>query len=266
MTITTLEGIKSSQRWRIPLRRAAGTTIASVFNSTITRGGDPAAGTLAGASTAAGILQVDSTGGYPTIPSFLGGAKGYLTGVDFISGTQLRFTLFDCLVKFGAYTFNANTAVTMPSITSRIPLNPAGSPDYTGLELWAEGVTTGTLNQSVTVTYNDEGGVSGSTGAVSAGTTIAANRRWQLPLAAGDTGVSAVTNVQGTVASAGTFNVLLMRPLFQARYVLQDVIQKWSLLEVGMPEIFDTSALDLSIFCDSTSSQQQDAYLEICSG
>ncbi|MFW9777194.1 hypothetical protein, partial [Brucella melitensis] len=75
---------------------------------------------------------------------------GYISRIEASCTVACRVQLYDVLWKAGAYAFNVSTSGNTPtSFSSRIP----GGTDYTGLELWYEQVTAGTLVQSVAVTY-----------------------------------------------------------------------------------------------------------------
>jgi hypothetical protein len=91
--------------------------------------------------------------------------------------------------------------------------------NYAGLEILVEQVTAGTGNQSVNVTYSTMGddGVtltgSRNTGAVGVGAALIVGRMYRLPLQAGDKNAALLTNIVGSVATVGTFNVHLARNL-----------------------------------------------------
>jgi len=89
---------------------------------------------------------------------------------------------------------------------------------------------------------------------------------WQLPLAAGDKGVSLVENVTGTVASAGTFNVHVMRPLGQLRIPSANWAEVWDYLRTGMPVLYDTSALFVMVMADSTVGGLPDCTFDLVNG
>jgi hypothetical protein len=70
---------------------------------------------------------------------------------------------------------------------------------------------------------------------------------WQLPLASGDSGIQGVGNgasasVTGSVASAGTFNVMILRPIIDI-FVQANSYALLSYGDLGLPEIFNDSAL-----------------------
>ena len=263
MAITTLDGLIAAATQRVVINKTqTQTSVAASPTSVFDRSGNPGAGTLAGTSTTTGIVPTDATAGCPLINSF-GGNTGYIKRLEFNCTVASRITLYDMLWKGGAYAFNVNTSGNSPtSFSGRVP----SGTDFTGLELWYEQVTAGTLVQNVNVTYNDNGGTSRSTGTVAAPLAMIVGRMFQLPLAAGTIGVQGVTGVVGTVASAGTFNILVMRPLGEARIraandgIVQDVFS------TGLIKLFDTSALYMMVTPDSTSSGLAEIAIDVANG
>jgi hypothetical protein len=252
MTITTMDDFVASTKQRIPLiKTVARTSVAAGWFSLFDIAGEPGAGVLAGASTTAGVVPTDATPGCPAINDFASGAFGHLAAVEFSSSVACRIAIFDMLFKAGAYAFNANVALaSQPSFAGRIP-----GDDYKGLELWVEQVTAATGNQAVNVTYTNQDGTTGkTTGAVGIGAAPTVGRCWQLPLASGDRGVQAITNVAGSVATAGTFNVLLMRRLWTGRVRSVNDGDVHDFLKTGLPQVFQDSALRVLVSPDGTSS------------
>ena len=262
MTITTFDQfIGSSKQYLSINKNATRTTVATSWFSIFDLAGNPGAGTLAGTSTAAGVVPTDATAGFPTIDAFGGSAVGYLAQVDFGSSVACRLKIFDCVWKGGAYAFNAAvTGITSPSWVSRMP---GGS--YGDTQIWLEQVTAGTLVQNVAVGYLDQGGAAGSTGTIATAANIV-GRMHQLPLASGDTGVSGITSVTGTVASAGTFNILVLRPVWSGRVRIINDGDVHDLAKTGMPQVFADSALLLAVNTDGTNSGIPDLEMVIANG
>lgn len=256
MAITTLDGLIGSTKQRVGwIKTGARTTVASTWYTLFDVAGNPGAGVLAGTSTTAGVVPTDATAGCPTINAFGGSNFGYLSNVEFGSTVACRIAIYDLLFKAGAYAFNANTALAaQPSFLGRIPGGTAA--DTAGCtEIWAEQVTTATGNQAVNVTYTNSAGTTArTTGAVGVGAAPAVGRCWQLPLQAGDTGVQTITNVAGTVATAGTFNVLVLRPLWSGRVVAANFGDIHDYLRTGLVRVFEDSALYVLISTDGTAS------------
>lgn len=265
MAITTLDGLIASTKQRVRwTKTATRTTIANGWFSLIDIAGQPGAGVLAGSSTTAGVVPTDLTAGYPIITPFTGANKGYVGRCAFSNTVTCRLVVFDRLWLGGAYAFNANTAITAPpSYVGRLPAS-----DYTGTELWVEQVTAATGNQAVNVTYTNQSGTgTRTTGATGIGAAPTVGRCWQLPLQAGDSGVQEVDNVQGTVATAGTFNVMVLRRLCEGRVIVANGLDRQSAIDTGaLVEVFHDSAFYVLIAADGTSSGLPDVDFQVVNG
>lgn len=264
MTISSFDGfIASAKQYLSHVKTASRASLAASWFSVFDLAGNPGAGTLAGTSTTAGVVPTDATAGCPTINDFNGGATGYLAQVDFGSSVACRMKLFDMVFKAGAYSFNANTALTgQPSYAGRMP---EGS--YGDTQLWIEAVTAFTGNPTFTITYTNQSGVAGRTASLTASLVAPTlNRMLQIPLQAGDTGVQTITNVACSVATVGTFNVLVLRPLWSGRCRTANDGDTHDLTKTGMPVVFSDSALFLAIAADSTATGIAELELVIANG
>lgn len=262
--ILSLDNYLAAARQRINWTKTASrTTVAAQWFSVFDLAGNPGAGVLAGTSTSAGVVPTDATAGTPVINAFGGSATGRLSKVEFGSTVACRIQLYDLLFKAGAYAFNANTGLSaQPSYAGRLP-----GTNYSLTEIWVEQVTAATGNQAVNVTYTDQSGNTGNTtGATGVGAAPTVGRCWQLPFAAGDSGVQVITNVTGTVATAGTFNVLVLRPLWSGRVMIANDGDVHDLLRTGMPQVFADSAFYCMVAADSTASGIPDLVLEVANG
>lgn len=263
--ISSLDGYIAATKQRIPwIKTASMTTVAAIPFSPFAQAGNPGAGTLAIGETSAGVVPTDATAGYPSINAFGGGCVGYLSKVEFACTVACRLLLFDRLYAAGAFAFNAAASLTaQPSFASRVP----GGNDFRGLEIWMEAVTAFTGNPSIAVTYTDQSGNPGhTTGTIATGAALTVGRCVQLPLAAGDSGVQKIESVTATVASAGTFNVMVLRPLWTGRVGVANAGDVHDLLRTGMPQVFDNSALYCLVQADSTASGIPELVLEIANG
>ena len=265
MTISTLDQYIAAASQRVGLiKTALRASVATIPFSVFDLAGNPGAGTLAGTSTTAGVVPTDATAGFPTINAFGGGATGYIGNVTFGNTVASRMRLFDLLWKGGAYAFNA--AVTLsaqPSYSGRV----LGGTDFTNTEIWLECVTAFTGNLSIAVTYTNQDGVAGrTTGTIATGVAPTVGRMLQLPLQAGDTGVQKIESVTSTVATVGTFNVLVMRRLWEGRCRLANDGDTHDFLKTGMPQIFADSALFLQVIADITATGIPEVQLEIVNG
>lgn len=260
MSIASLDNyiasIKQVATW---LKNASTTTVAGIPFTMFDLAGLPGAGTLNIGNTANGIVPVDTDNGYPQIDSF-GGSDGYLSGIDFGSNVACRISLYDRLFAAGAYTFGCDVSLgSQPSYSGRIV-----NSSYNGLQLWIEHVTAFTGTPSFQINYLDQDGNAGDTGVfVQAPTSLIIRRAMPIPLAAGDSGIQQITRVRCTVATAGTFNVMVLRPLWSGRVPVANSGDIHDLLRTGLPKIFDTSALYVLIQADSTSAGYPGLQLEI---
>jgi hypothetical protein len=272
MSITTLDGYVGASKYRLTwMKTGTKTLIAAMPYTVFDVAGSPGAGTIAIGNTANGVVPTGATAGYPVIPSF-GGSMGYLAKVEFGSTVACCFDLYDRIFAAGAYAYTGqtNSLSSQPSYSGRI----VGG-NYSGLQVWIEVTTafaTGTA-WTVHITYTDQ---SGNTGHVSpdlatmAAAALPQGRMYQLPLAAGDSGIQKIESVVvtngGTAMTAGNFNVMVLRPLWFGRVICANGGDIHSLLKTGFPQIFDTSALYVILYADSTAIGLPDISLQVAVG
>ena len=266
MAITTRDGYTAAAAGaqQITLcKTASRTSVAAIPFSVFDVAGNPGAGTLAGTSTAAGVVPTDATAGCPTIAAFTGANIGYLNTVEYGSSVASRLRLYDMLFKAGAYAFNANTTLaSQPSYSSRIP----GS-NYSGTQIWIEAVTAFTGNPSIAVTYTNQAGTAAhTTGTIATGAALTLGRMVQLPLQSGDDGVQKIESVVATVATGGTFNVLVLRPLWSGRCMVANDGDLHGPDKTLRSQVFADSALFLQVIADSTATGIPDLNISIING
>jgi len=262
MAIASLDDyLASKKQVQVFYKSGSATTIAAVMGYTVfDLAGNPGAGTLNVGNTANGLVHTDDITGYPIINAFDGGAKGYLSKVEFSAPVAMRLALYDRLFVAGAYAYNADvTLASQPSYASRVP----GGTDFKGLELWIETVTAFTGTPSFQINYLDQDGIAGDTGVIVAPAALTIRRCFQLPLASGDNGVQRIDRVRCTVATAGTFNVMVLRPLWAGRIMIANYGDIHDLLRTGLIEIFADSALYVLVAADSTSSSTPCLHFEV---
>ena len=251
MAITTLDGWIAAPKQKVEITKTAGrTTQAGLPFSVYELAGFPGGGTLAGTSTTAGVVPTDATAGHPIINAFAGANTGYLGGIGYNSQVSCYLELHDLLWKGGAYTAAASavTVTAPPSYSTRVP----SGTDYNGLDLWVECVTAHTGILSVAITYTNQAGVAArTTGTFSVGTAMTLGRMAKVPLQAGDTGIQKIESVTSSVATAGTFNVLVTRPLWRNRINVSNGGGTDDFLKTGAPVVWTDSALMLIAQCDN---------------
>lgn len=242
---TYQNGVTSLPKQRVEMyKTATRTTVAGGWFCDFDLAGTPGAGTLAAGNTANGLVPTDAVAGYPLIDPFGAGSNGFISRLAVKNTVVSVIRVFDRLFVSGAHAFNANQALSaQPSFASRLLLND-GIANYNGLELWVEQVAAATGNQAVNVTYTNDADVAGrTTGAVGIAAAQTAGRCWQLPLQAGDKGIKQITSIAGSVATVGTFNVMILRPLADVYIDTANKVVVQSASDLGHPEIFADSAL-----------------------
>jgi hypothetical protein len=253
-------------------KSAPRTSVAAGFFSLFDLAGQPGPGALAIGNTANGVVPIDTDAGYWPINAFAGGAKGYLSRVAYASSVITRLGVYDRVFAAGAYGFASGTTnlASQPSFAARVP----GGTDFKGLEIWIEFTTALATGSAfnVTVTYTDQDGNTGATTgafAVGAAGNGTLGRMYQLPLAAGDTGVQRIESVviTHTGMTAGAINVMVLRPLAPSlRVPIINGGDLFDMFKTGMPEVFADSAIFLISNPDSTSTGINEVTLEIASG
>lgn len=260
MTISTLAGYRSSQRQTIQFDKTSPSAISIPTSSWLgsyqtfwDATGQPSAGTLSAGNTANGLVPDNTTTGAPSIVGFSGGT-GYLTSITSICFASNetnqgsgRALLYDRLFHAGAYAFNANTTLaSQPSYSARLP-----NTDYKGLKIFFEAVTSFTGNANITLTYTDQDGNPGHSTSWAPGVAPTIRQAWEIPLASGDYGIRKLESVVSATATAGTFNIVIARPLAWLAYrngqqaALDEEIVLW-LDRTGMPTVYATSCLALT--------------------
>lgn len=258
MAITTRDGFIAAPKIVLPhYKTTTRTTVAGGWFSMFDVAGNVGAGVLAGGETTppantSGRVTTDAIPGYPVI-TFSTNSE-YLSRLTVSNTVVSQIAIYDRLWVGGTYSFNANVAVTSGSWSSRVSYG-GGSANYAGLEIWAETVTAATGNQTWNVTYTDQGGNTGATtGAVGIGAAPTVGRCWQLPLASGDSGVQAISNVAGGTGSAGTANIMVLRPLIRVYIPVASQAIVLNYTDLGLPEIFADSALYWMVMAPSGTS------------
>lgn len=76
-----------------------------------------------------------------------------------------------------------------------------------------------------------------------------------------------VDNVQGTVATAGTFNVMVLRRLAEGRVPIVNGLDRQSVIDVGaLLQVYADSAFYVLIAADGTSSGLPDVDFQVVNG
>ena len=266
MAITTFAQLRAANRQLINIGYATSRNIGTAGYYTSMMGVAPlngATGTLAGTSTTTGVVPTDLTAGFPILEPF-NALPGYVADIDCTNTIQTRLMLVDTLWKAGAYAFNASTSGNTPtSYASRIP-----GGDYTGTSVWLEVVTAFTGSPSVVLNYINQDGVAKTSGASPLqGPLTNPGRVGRLGLLAGDTGVQGITGLTITGATAGTFNILVVRELATVFTEFQGNSASFTgVSKILLPQIYEDSALQIFSGGNATTSGVVNVDVGIVSG
>jgi len=111
----------------------------------------------------------------------------------------------------------------------------------------------GSSSGTVTLTYTDEAGNAGATGAFVPNSTPSAGTCEFFPLAAGDYGVRAPTSyIASATRTSGTHHLVLVRPLLIIGVPAPNVAVSVDAIQAGLPRIYNDSVLQLLWLANST--------------
>lgn len=191
---------------------AATAPIAGRGASLWTYDGMPAGGAV---PTSAAIPDRTTTGALPfTAPG--GSREKWLIGAAIAPSVSGVFLLYDRLFHIGGLNGTLTTAQTVQGSTPTPALtrNTGGLGNFAFWEIYTAIGTTGT---TLTMTYTDQDGNTGQTSTINIGGTgfREVTRAQRIPLAAGDSGLRAIQQVQLTAstATAGNFGITIAQPL-----------------------------------------------------
>ena len=266
MTIATRDQYIAAAKQLVRIVKTASfTTVAAVPFSTLDVAGLPGAGSLAVGNTANGLVPDDTVAGFPPLNAFGGAAVGYLGSVDFGSTVASRLTLYDRLFHVGSISMTAlatTTLASQPSYAARLP-----NTDYSNLEILLEfNAAVSATATTINVTYTNQAGTTGrATGATATLSGFTTRRVLQMPLQAGDSGVQKIESVivGGTVATTGSVNVVVARRLWSNRVRSANDGGLDGIDRVGLPIMYDTSALWLVVEADSTASGVPEVFMTV---
>ena len=195
------------------------------------------------AYTSGGTLHDDSQAGFPKGQNPTPPALSYLAQMKATFATAGTIHLYDRVWSCSGFNGTLTTAqsvVGFPTLTR---------PDANGvgLEIWIECYTaTGATASNITVQYTNSSGVSGrNTVSTAHITSMPINRMYQVPLQSGDVGVKSIQSVtlSASTGTVGSFGVTLCRRLSSIAGLVANVGQTMDFTQLGLPQIYDNSAL-----------------------
>lgn len=237
--------------------------IAGQFHSLWREAGMPGAG--ADPATTPGTAYDDTAGGL-FFPDQASDKKRLVSG--FFNLTQAgNLLIYDRLV--------AVSGISLAS-TGNKTISSAALPRYTdgiGVQAWLE-ITTATATTAPIVTLNSYTDPDDNTGQTGAAVTFPAtatnvNTFVQLPLAAGDVGLKAVSTLNvGTAASAGVCNLVLLKPLCPMIPLPVNIgaLVDFVLGFPSEPQIFDGATLAFAVLASGATTHRMDFLFNVAYG
>lgn len=274
MAITTFDQYVGAYKQHIQVSKSgAVTTTAGNYATTFAAAGFPGAGSTPG-NTTTGLVPTDATTGFPTIQTFQGSNKGYLSRVEGFSTVNQTLALYDVLFWAGPTTIPTGTPTivtlnTQPSFSGRLPFRSDGiTRAWEEVEMWVWLSTAGSNHaHSFSMSYRDQDNNTAESSATVSTQNVAVNRILRVPWNAGDYGAQLMNGytVNNIASASGAVVAMFMRRLWHGR-LEANTYKVFGPDLTGMPEVFDTSALMLVGVPESTSTGTPALYIEIAEG
>ena len=165
--------------------------------------------------TSGAIPDRTTQGAIPFTPA-TGGSDKYLIGAGITTLTAGVYLLYDRLFHEGGLDATSSAAQTIQGS----PASPALT-RYTGgtgnIAFYEIYTIIGTTSTTLTMTYTNQASTSGRTSTINIGATNfrEVTRMQRIPLAAGDSGIQSIQQVQlaGSTLTAGNFGITIAQPL-----------------------------------------------------
>jgi len=240
MAITTLDGlIAAFPAFGFPIFKGPFTNqAANSWGTLFTVAGIPGVGSNSSDGVNGGIPTDATAGAYP----FTNSNSSYLGRISAFSTQIGQLTLYDRLWH------NSGLSVTS---TGNQAISPAAltRPDANGadVEAWLQVYTTlGAGSTAKTIAYTDQDGNTAQVGTlVGFVTTASAGRNFPFSLAAGDTGVRAITGFDNVATStSGTFGLVLRRQIANMFFAQASTGTMLDAITGGLPRIYDDACLE----------------------
>ena len=218
---------------------------AGSWHSLWTTAGQPGAGAAQGSVN--GAVPTSATAGAFVFTNPVS-ANSYLGKFSAASSTTGTLILYDRLWHNSGLSATVTTsqAITQPALTRPDALSG-------DVELWAEIYTATTAAATATATYTDQDGNTGNSATASIIAASVVGQMFPFNLAAGDTGVRAVTAVQlsGSM-TAGNWGLTLLRRVAEIPIGLAGVGNTYDTIALGMPRIYDSACLAMMLMATGT--------------
>jgi len=213
---------------------STGTQTVSVAASAISQA-NPTQVTTAAHGQAAGTFTVVITGSNSTPVIDGTWTATYVNATNFTIPVNVTVAGSAGVVRIGIPPRDGNGTAT----------GSAGNPTKFGDDVmlaYEVSSTMGANTSTITANYINQDGAAKTTVSITMAATMITGAFIPLPLAAGDTGVRAVTDhIKGTTQTSGTYHLVMYRILSRVGVVLPGVAAAVDAVTGGMPRLYDNS-------------------------
>lgn len=163
-----------------------------------------------------GAIPTKSTQGAIPFTAAGGGRYKHLIGASITPITSGVFLLYDRLFHEGGLSGTSTAAQTIQGspATPALTRNTGGAGNIAFYEIYTQ---IGTTSTTLTMTYTNQAGTGSRTSTINIGATgfREVTRMQRIPLAAGDSGIQSIQQVQlsATTGTAGNFGITIAQPL-----------------------------------------------------
>lgn len=235
---------------------------AGQYQSLWTAAGRPGSGSAPAGTP--GIAPTSATTGAIPFTNAGGSNTMYLARLDIASSTAESVILYDRLVTVGSLSGTVATAQTISS--TALTRYTTG----TDVGLWIEWYTpTGSTATTVTFSYTNQAGTSGqTTPSVAFPASPVAGQMIPIPLAAGDTGVRAVSTatLAASTLTAGNWGITLAARICTVPISVANIAQLFDYAQTGLPIIQPSACLAYQVLCTATNTGQIISGLTLAQG
>jgi hypothetical protein len=238
----------ANQQQRLPFTKASLTSVAGGYISLWSAAGQPGQGALAIGNTTTGIIPTSATAGSFTYAN-AGSGNLYLAKAACSSSVTGTVAIYDRLWHGGSYT-SVNGTISANTTTA---LTRSSTGD--GVELWAEiSSALSATATTITVTYVNQAGTGSRTATCTLPASAILSRMFPFVLQAGDTGIRQITNISGSAAPTGTFNLVMIERYTEIPITVAGVNSIQDFASTGLPIVDPSACLTIFMTTNTTSS------------
>jgi hypothetical protein len=222
------------------------------------RNGSPPTGVVGGAAPSGTVLDYSSTGALPYANPVVSNSNRFMSVSFGALAANTSLLLYDRLFSVSK-TMSSSATEAVTGVPTRYQNTSTGNDDYIGGNFCypLANTTLAAVAHSWTVCqYTNQAGtasqsfpsVTGVSGCVAGAVDMAVPSGWFMPLASGDVGVKAISQMQCSVATVtGTLEFVVGHPIAFFPYPLANIVSNYDALytSLQMTRIYDNACLSM---------------------